>query len=536
MIEEILPQKELQLSKDLMDLEAYISELSNFLPLAIATVNPVGVIVNINKAFETLTGFQPIEIVGEYFNTLFLEKAKIRAFEEEVQKREKAGGKNLTLVTREKKRIPVDLSATARRDEKGDFIGYFVSFTDISAIQSLEQQLEEKIRGRTQELEERTKELKKSQTALMNILEDAEEAKKRAEEEKNKTESIIFNLVDGLLVFDKLNRLSLINPQAEEFLGVKFDEIRQKPMFELGQFPNFKQLVSVFTREDRDFFRKEIEIKENLILEVSAVQLTREKEKIGTLTILHDITREKIIERMKTEFVSVSAHQLRTPLSAIKWTLRMLLDEDLGPITREQRNFIEKTYQSNERMISLINDLLNVSRMEEGRYLFKPILTDMASVIQFVVNSYRDEFAKKGVKFEVITPERKLPQLLIDAEKMKLAVQNLVDNSLHYTEKGGKVTIALDGSKGGIQFSIKDTGVGIPKDQWDRIFTKFFRGANVVRLSTEGTGLGLFITKNIIEAHKGKIWFESGNGEGTTFYFTIPVKKETPFEKLMKEF
>jgi len=255
---------------------------------------------------------------------------------------------------------------------------------------------------------------------------------------------------------------------------------------------------------------------------------------LGTLVILHDVTREKIIERMKTEFVSLAAHQLRTPLSAIKWALRMVLDGDLGPITEEQRDFMEKTYSSNERIITLINDLLNVTRIEEGRYLYRPILTDIESVVQFVIDSYKEEIEKRKIKFEFKKPEKKLPKVMLDVEKMRLAIQNLLENAIRYTQPEGRVTASLKYVKKEIEFSIKDTGIGIPKDQQERIFTKFFRGGNAIRLETKGSGLGLFIVKNIIEAHGGKIWFESEEGKGTTFYFTIPVKEE--FGEFLKEF
>ena len=240
--------------------------------------------------------------------------------------------------------------------------------------------------------------------------------------------------------------------------------------------------------------------------------------------VLHDISREKMVERMKTEFVSISAHQLRTPLSAIKWTLRMLLDGDLGEINPEQREFIDRTYNSNERMINLINDLLNVTRIEEGRYLHKPIMYDMGEIMEYVIKPYREEAAKRQVIFGLERTKKKLPKVLLDVEKIRLAVENLIDNAVRYTPPGGKVTVSLNCDKKEIVVSIKDTGVGIPKDQQERVFTKFFRGANVMKMETEGSGLGLFIARNIIESHGGKIWFESEEGKGTTFHFSIPVK------------
>jgi len=385
-----------------------------------------------------------------------------------------------------------------------------------------------------EELEKKTKELEESRTALMNMLEDVEEARGKAEEEKNKTLTIINNFTDGLLLFDPENKLSLINPQAEVFFEVKSRDIIGRPVLELSTFPTIEPLVRLVGGEIKGVFRKELPITEKLTLEVSTVPMMRKEEKLGTLVILHDVTREKIIERMKTEFVSLAAHQLRTPLSAIKWALRMVLDGDLGPITEEQRDFMEKTYSSNERIITLINDLLNVTRIEEGRYLYRPILTDIESVVQFVIDSYKEEIEKRKIKFEFKKPEKKLPKVMLDVEKMRIAIQNLLDNAIRYTQLGGRVTASLKYVKKEIEFSIKDTGIGIPKDQQERVFTKFFRGANVMRMATEGTGLGLFITKNIIEAHGGKIWFESEENVGTTFHFTIPLKEE--FGEFLKEF
>jgi len=388
-------------------------------------------------------------------------------------------------------------------------------------------ELEEKVK-------ERTKELEKSRTALMNILEDVEEVRKRAEEERDKTRAIITNFADGLIVFDAGDKLSLINPQAEDFLGAKAKEIAGRAVLELAEIPDLLPLIDLLGREIKGVYRKELLIKENLTLEVSTAPMISGEEKLGTLVVLHDITREKMVERIKTEFVSLAAHQLRTPLSAIKWTLRMLLDGDLGKITAEQRDFVEKTYKSNERMIALINDLLDVTRIEEGRYIYKPTFNQIEDIVQFVIKSFNEEIKRKNIEFEFKKPKENLPQVKVDVEKIRLAIDNLIDNAIRYTLARGKVIVSLKLVKKEIEFSVKDTGVGIPEDQQERVFTKFFRGANVMRMDTEGTGLGLFITKNIIEAHGGKIWFDSEEGKGTTFYFTLPVKEK--LGEFLKEF
>ncbi len=395
--------------------------------------------------------------------------------------------------------------------------------------------LKEELETKLQELQQKTEELEHSERILKKISEDLEKARKEAIEEKNRTLKIIANLSDGLLVFDEENNLSLINPQAEFLLNVQKEAVLDKHILELSRFSRLEPLVKLLGGGIKSISREELLIKENIILEVTSIFLMEDEEKIGSLVTLHDITRDKLVEKLKTEFVSLAAHQLRTPISAIKWTLRMLLDGDLGEINKDQRNFIEKTYASNERMISLINDLLDITRIEEGRYLYKLTLANFEEIIQSVIDSYKEEIRKRGISFKFKKSWRKLPSIMVDVEKIKLAIQNLIDNAIKYTPVGGRVTILLNRDTKEIEVAIQDTGVGIPKAQQERVFTKFFRGTNVMRMETEGTGLGLFITKNIIEAHGGEIWFESEEGRGTTFYFTLPVKKGFA-EYLTKEF
>lgn len=392
-------------------------------------------------------------------------------------------------------------------------------------LEILAKSLDAEVKKRTQELKIKLEELKNSRTALLNILEDVEEARKKAEEERDKTNALIINFTDGLLFFDKENKLSIINPQAENFLEIKASEAIGQAISQLKEFPSFKPLIDLLGEKIQPVFRKELKIKEDFILEVSAVPIVSRGELLGYLVVLHDITREKMIERIKTEFVSLAAHQLRTPLSAIKWTLKMFLDGDLGEITPDQKAFLEKTYFANERMINLINDLLNVARIEEGRYLYKPQPEDIISIFSDAINFHQEKAERKKIELIFKKPQT-LPKVLVDKEKISLAISNLINNAIEYTLPGGRVTIEVQKREKELLCSVSDTGIGIPKDQQSRVFTKFFRASNAMRLQTEGTGLGLFITKNIIEAHGGRIWFESEEGKGTTFSFTLPIKEE----------
>jgi PAS domain S-box-containing protein len=495
------------LADDLASLENYIHDLFSFSPLPICFISPIGVVLEVNPSFEALSKLKSYELIGEPIEKVF-GKEEIGKLTEDTLEKGFVEGREATLFPREKERIPVQVFTRVRRDEKGEIVGYFLGLYDLSKVKQVQEGLKE------------------AQAALMNILEDTEEARRKAEEERNKTQEIITSLNDGLLVFDRENFLSLINPQAENFLEVDQKKLIGKSVDELSKIDKVKPLADILGKDIKTLFRQELTITQNFILEVSTVPLTESGRRIGSLIVLHDISREKMVERMKTEFVSISAHQLRTPLSAIKWTLRMLLDGDLGKITSEQRSFIEKTYVSNERMINLINDLLNVTRIEEGRYLYKPVLSEIEKVIQFIIDSYKEQAERKNIKLVFKKPKEKLPKVLLDTEKMNLAVQNLVDNAVRYTPSKGSVTVSLNYDKKDITVSVKDTGIGIPEDQKERVFSRFFRGANVIKMETEGSGLGLFISKNIIESHGGKIWFDSEEGKGATFYFSIPFKQK----------
>jgi PAS domain S-box-containing protein len=484
------------LKKDIEDLERYIEEFESFLPIAVCGITQIGIITFANRAFFELSGYNGMEVVGEPIEKFFLEKEKIKNLLKEIILKESIEGQEMTLLSKEKKEIAVSLNIKKRKDEEGNVLGYFVGITNISELKKFQRYLEKMV-------EERTKEVI---------------------EEKNKTLSIVQNFTDGIIIFDKQNKVSLINPKTEEFFNTKSKKILGKSILELTENPSFVPLVNLLGKEIKKIFRKKIQLNENLFLEVSSLPIIKENEVFGTMVILHDVTREKIIEKTKTEFVSISAHQMRTPLSAIKWTLRMLLDGDLGPITEEQKNFLEKIYKSNEKMIALINDLLNVSRIEEGRFLYHLSPIDFVSVIESTINFYQKEIREKNLTVLFQKPTFKIPTIIGDQEKIQLAIQNLLENSIKFTKPGGEIVISLKPSKNGIEFSIKDNGVGIPKKEQWRVFDKFFRGSNIMRMETEGTGLGLFITKNIIEAHGGKIWFESEEGKGTTFYFTLPTK------------
>lgn len=268
------------------------------------------------------------------------------------------------------------------------------------------------------------------------------------------------------------------------------------------------------------------------LYETSVVEMQRVFESFNQMVnkiketesrLTEELKRAKELDQMKSEFISTASHQLRTPLSAVKWTLKMIIDGDLGKLNTEQKTFLMQGYQSNERMIRLINDLLNVARIEEKRFGYTFSLIQLEDLIENVSRDFIHAIDEKKIEFSFKKPSETLPKVQIDPSRMRLVLQNLIDNAIKYTHEKGRVTISVKHSKLYLEVSINDTGVGIPKNQQDRLFTKFFRGDNVIRMQTKGTGLGLFIVKNIIEKHGGKIWIESDENKGSTFYFTIPI-------------
>jgi len=216
-----------------------------------------------------------------------------------------------------------------------------------------------------------------------------------------------------------------------------------------------------------------------------------------------------------------------------------LLDGDAGLLNKEQDNFLKKGYEINERMIKLVNDLLNAARIEEGKFGYDFKDMDLETFLESLVNHYQEAAKSKSLILIFNKKTKNLPRIYADSEKLSLALNNLLDNALKYTPAGGSVTLEL-GSQGNYALiSLSDTGVGIPPAEQQRVFSKFFRASNVIRLETEGTGLGLFIVKNIIKRHGGDINFSSKEGKGSSFMVALPLKKElVPREEspALKEF
>ena len=225
---------------------------------------------------------------------------------------------------------------------------------------------------------------------------------------------------------------------------------------------------------------------------------------------------------MKGDLISITAHQLRTSLSAMKWILKMFLDGDFGTLTSEQQNFIQKAFDSDERMIRLVNEMLSINHSEETLNTVHPIPTDIVKLLDEVYFDFTGESFKKGIELIFLKPTSPIASVTVDPEKMRVVFQNLIENAIKYSNKGGRVFINATEKEDSIEISVRDTGIGIANEDKENIFGKFFRTENAKKQDSIGSGLGLFTTKKIVETSHGKIWFESTVGEGTTFYVELP--------------
>jgi PAS domain S-box-containing protein len=338
-------------------------------------------------------------------------------------------------------------------------------------------------------------------------------------------------------VVDKEGRISYINKSFEEMLGWKSKEIVGKSM------------VEVVPREDINGV--EVSFRKRILTKVLAGQkfvadltnpfyyIRKNKSRfpassivapvilnnkvVGAVEVFRDITKEKEIDKAKTEFVSLASHQLRTPLSTVNWYSEMLLTGDVGEVSLEQKNYLEEIYRGNQRMVDLVNTLLDVSRIEMGTFMVEPKPTDIVKLAQSVIDEQKLQIEEKNIKFTT-SFGTDIPFVQADPKLLRMVMQNLLSNAIKYTPDACMIifTIFLDG-KNSVLMKLTDDGYGIPKHQQDKIFTKLFRADNVIGKDTEGTGLGLYIAKSIVEQAGGRIWFDSVENKGTTFYVSLPL-------------
>lgn len=231
----------------------------------------------------------------------------------------------------------------------------------------------------------------------------------------------------------------------------------------------------------------------------------------------------KEVDRAKTEFVSIASHQLRTPLTSVSWFSEMLLRHEVGPLNQKQKEYLDEVYAQNRRMIDLVDDLLNSSRIDMGMLSIEPRKIDLKDILENVLEEMDPLVREKNIELEKNIAES-LPSVETDPEMVRIIFQNLISNAVKYTPERGKVTVALFPAGSHLELKVSDTGYGIPKSQQSRVFTKMFRADNIRSKVTDGTGLGLYIARAVAKELRGKLHFVSEENKGTVFSLEIPLR------------
>lgn len=381
-----------------------------------------------------------------------------------------------------------------------------------------------KMQGTAQDITE----IKRTQLTLQDKTQQLDLAKQRAD-------AIFASIGEGLIVVDEYGQISDINQSVSEILGYSKEELVGKWLpkaivskdDEGKDTPPTESPVSLALETGKPVSERINYVKKDgtsLPVQSTAAPFLIEGKPQGAVIVFRDITKEREIDQAKDEFISLVSHQLRTPLTSIRLFSEMLFEGQVGNLNVKQKDYVDKIQLSTVRMIKLVIDILNTSRIEMGRVKVEPQPLQLADLIQTELDELEPVVKEKKVKIEFAKPPKLLPPLPLDEVLMDQVIHNLLTNAVRYTPAGGKVTIGLDTNGKDYQVSVTDTGIGIPEDEQPKIFQRFFRAENAVRTEAEGTGLGLYLVKMILDIAGGKIWFESKQGKGTTFYVTIPSK------------
>ena len=354
--------------------------------------------------------------------------------------------------------------------------------------------------------------------------------------ETSRSHAILEAVADGVMVTDARRQITLFNPSAENILGLRRSDVVGHSLDhfiglfgEAGQ--SWVQTIRIWsedptTYQQEDIFAVQIELDNRRVVSVHLSPVRLRSDFLGTVSIFRDITHEVEVDRLKSEFVATVSHELRTPMTSIKGYVDVMLMGASGQLNEQQQHFLQIVKANTERLAILVNDLLDVSRIEAGKVTLslQPLgLESIADdIISTVARRMKDEDRPMTIEKDIPSD---LPMVNGDPARVHQILDNLIENAYQYTPVDGRILIRMRKVDQMVQVDIKDSGIGISPEEGDRIFERFYRGEDPLVLATSGTGLGLSIVQTLVDMHQGRIWYESAGvpGEGSTFSFTLPV-------------
>jgi two-component system phosphate regulon sensor histidine kinase PhoR len=342
--------------------------------------------------------------------------------------------------------------------------------------------------------------------------------------EENKLYTRLFQSIqEGVIVVNKNKEVLRINPTALKLLNIdQAVNLEGRPLIEVIWNYTLDEMTGKVI-ETGEALSREVSFDHlnNRIMDIMVSPLFNERGEIrGAIIVFTDVTDKKRLEKIRQDFISNVSHELKTPLTSIKAMVEVLL-EGGAEDSKLRKDFLENINQEVDRLSRLVSDLLLLSRLESDREFLNPISTDFVTLITRTVSRFQPRAMKEGITLS-LEIKGDIPPLKVDVNYIDQVISNLIDNAIKYTPSGGKIDVIVEDLGKDIRVSVKDTGIGIPKEDLPRIFERFYRGDKSRSLSLGGVGLGLSIVKHIVEAHGGRVGVESEIGKGSTFYFTLP--------------
>jgi PAS domain S-box-containing protein len=475
-----------------------------------------GVILYANHAAEVLTGYSMREIIGaksslwggqmpqEFYETMWRTiKIEKLGYAGELINKRKDGTKYLAAV-----RIAPIL------DERGE-AKFFVGMT----------------RDITEE--------RQSQSRIVRHAAELQSANVLIEKQKERAEGILQflkSIGEGIFATDTAGRIIFMNETAEVLSKKMFQDAELKPANQIFCFAKETETGCA----ELIFITQALQKKKTITLPDHTVLVYDSRKRIpvsgtcapirdahneiiGTITVFQDVTQKHELDQMKDSFLSVAAHQLRTPLGSMRWSMELLLSGDFGKLPKTASEAVQQLYDNNQRMETLVDDLLDISRIEQNRGTEEKKLVNLAELVTAAQRELQKEADKRKIKITTDFPKESLPNILVSPKHIHEAIENLLSNSIKYNRDRGTVKIKIVKKKKSLELTIKDTGIGIPKSDHNKIFSKFFRATNAVLKETEGSGLGLSVVKSYLEESRAQVSFESEENVGTTFVVEFPL-------------
>ena len=426
--------------------------------------------------------------------------------------------------------------------------GYVTDITEHKEMELEMQKRAEKIKQEISELEVANIKLKENRESILGLMTDMSKAKKSLEVDDVRMKTIISSMGEGLIIVNKQYKVTLINPKALELLGYEESEVLGKNLYEVVKIIKNKKDLSVDNWPiEKSFVSNQIittGLEDDILISTEKLanpipvtlsiapmrnDLEGDSSRTNAVIIVRDANKDRELDKAKSGFISTASHQLRTPLTTIRWYSEMLLSGSYGALSEAQHDLVNEIHDGVSRLYQTINLLLGISRIESGKTGNDRVPIDLTAITTEVVKELSPSMVEKKLVYFSFSAQTDPVVVILDPVSLRQVILNLFANSIRYTNSNGTIEgrWLVDREKNEVVYSVRDNGIGIPKSVRGKIFSKFFRADNAISKIPDGTGLGLAFVKDIVTSWGGRVWFESEENKGTTFFFTIPMVRNT---------